>query len=358
MNQSKCFEGLKVIELANVLAGPAVGMFFSELGADVIKIENKITDGDMTRKWKLPSEDKSSPISAYYCSVNWNKKVKFLNLNIAKDQAIVHNLVKESDIVISNYKPGKAQGLHMDYETLKGINPTLIYAHLSGFGEDSSRTAFDVVLQAETGFMSMNGQPDSLPTKMPLALIDILAAHQLKEGILVSLLQREKTGKGNYISASLHDSAIASLANQATNWLMENHIPTQMGSMHPNIAPYGEIIETNDRKQIVLAIGTNHQFKMLCEIILRNDLTTHEDFSTNKARVVNRKKLQQELSQSMQIFDSESLMKSFIKKDVPAGIIKDLATVFSSEDSRKMILRESIEKTKTSRVRTVAFKIK
>ena len=137
-----------------------------------------------------------------------------------EDKARLHQLIKEADIVIANYKKSSAAKLGVDYTSLKAINPKLIYANLSGFGEESSRVAFDVVLQAESGFMYMSGQPGSPPTKMPVALIDILAAHQLKEGLLVALIKRIQTGKGSYLSSSLLGSAVASLANQATNWLM------------------------------------------------------------------------------------------------------------------------------------------
>ena len=358
MNLSKCFEGLKVLELANVLAGPAVGMFFAELGADVLKIENSTTDGDMTRKWKLPSEDKNSNISAYYCSVNWNKTVKHLNLKEEEDQKFIHDLITKTDIVISNYKLGKAKNLKMDYDTLKKINPKLIYAHISGFGELSSRTAFDVVLQAETGFMSMNGQPDSPPTKMPVALIDVLAAHQLKEGILISLIQRSKTGKGNYISTSLYHSAIASLSNQATNWLMADCIPTKLGSTHPNIAPYGEIVTTKDNQKIVLAIGTNKQFIELCKIIGRFDLFKKDDFSTNEKRVFNRGKLINEIIISLEKIDSQFFIENCIKNDVPYGVVKNVKEVFEGTDADTLTLNEKINNQQTSRVKTVAFEIK
>ena len=358
MNLSKCFEGLTVIELANVLAGPAAGMFFAELGANVIKIENSTTDGDMTRKWKLPSEDKNSNISAYYCSVNWNKKVQLLNLKKKNDQKIVHDLIAKADIVISNYKPGKAEELRMDYSTISVINPQIIYAHISGFGEESSRTAFDVVLQAETGFMSMNGQPNGPPTKMQVALIDVLAAHQLKEGILVGLLQRSKTGRGSYICSSLYNSAIASLANQATNWLMANHIPTRLGSTHPNISPYGEIVTTKDNQKLVLAIGTNKQFVELCKIIGRIDLSKKDDFSTNEKRVLNREKLLVEIIISLRKIDSQFFIENCIKNDVPCGFVKNLKQVFETPEAAKTTLNETIKNQPTSRVKTVAFEIK
>lgn len=353
MDKTEIFKDLKVIELASVLAGPAVGMFFAELGAKVIKIENATTGGDMTRKWKLPTEDKDNPISAYYASVNWNKEVLMLNLKTQEDQAKVHKLIKGADVVIANYKPGQAEKLNMDQLTLRLLNPKLIYAHLSGFGQDSSRTAFDVVVQAEAGFMSMNGQPNDPPTKMPVALMDVLAAHQLKEGILSALYQREKTGKGSFITASLFDSAVASLANQASNWLMAKHNPSRIGSLHPNIAPYGEIITTSDDQQIVLAIGTENQFQKLCKVlgipVLANDIR----FSNNSNRVINRKVLLSELQKIVKTIDSKELIGLFLTNDIPAGSINDMQSLFQNPKAQNLILTES----KTKRVSTAIFSI-
>jgi crotonobetainyl-CoA:carnitine CoA-transferase CaiB-like acyl-CoA transferase len=243
------FKDLKVVELANVLAGPAVGLFFAELGAHVVKVENKLTDGDVTRSWKIPSENKNTSSSAYFASVNWNKTSIFVDLRDTADRQQVMELIKDADIVISNYKPGDDEKLQMGYEQLKKINPRLIYAHISGFANASSRTAYDLILQAETGFMYMNGTPESGPLKMPVALIDILAAHQLKEGILIALIKRLQTGKGSRVSASLEHAAIASLANQASNWLMTGYNHQPSGSLHPNIAPYGELFTTADSKK-------------------------------------------------------------------------------------------------------------
>ena len=149
----------------------------------------------------------------------------------------------------------------LDYNSLKEINPHLIYGNISGYGSKSSRAAYDVVLQAETGFMSINGEPNSKPLKMPVALIDVLAAHQLKEGILVALLNKEKHNMGALVEVSLYDTAVSSLKNQATNWLMGNFIPQSIGSKHPNIAPYGETFLTKDNQHIVLAIGSNNHFE-------------------------------------------------------------------------------------------------
>jgi crotonobetainyl-CoA:carnitine CoA-transferase CaiB-like acyl-CoA transferase len=235
------FKNLKVVELASVLAGPLTGTFFAELGAKVVKIENKLTQGDVTRTWKLPTESKENSVSAYYSAANYSKESLFLNVKDSSDYELLIEHIKDADIVISNYKPSTARKLKLDYKDLKPYNPSLIYAELTGFGGDDSRPAFDVVLQAETGFMYMNGEPHRNPVKMPVALIDVLAAHHMKEAILCALINKLKTGEGQHISMSLYECALASLANQATNWLMEGHIPQPMGTQHPNIAPYGDM---------------------------------------------------------------------------------------------------------------------
>jgi crotonobetainyl-CoA:carnitine CoA-transferase CaiB-like acyl-CoA transferase len=237
MAQQDFFKGLKVVELAGVLAGPAVGMFFAELGAEVIKIENPESGGDMTRHWKLPTEKKSRRTSAYFSAVNYRKTYLFLSFKRKEDRKKIIDLVKEADIVLTNFKAGSAAKYGLDYPSLKKVNAQLIYGEISGFISNPDKVAFDLVLQAETGFMYMNGTPNSGPVKMPVALIDILAAHQLKEGILLALLKRNNTGKGSKISVSLEKSALSSLANQASNFLMEAHIPQPMEVYTPTLPP-------------------------------------------------------------------------------------------------------------------------
>jgi len=352
------FKGLKVVELASVLAGPAVGLFFAELGAEVIKIENKKTGGDVTRTWRLPSEDKTASVSAYYCAINWSKEVQFLDLTTSEGQRAVYELVKDADVVVANYKKESAKRLGMDYECLKKIRPDLIYANISGFGEASERVAFDVVLQAESGFMYMNGQPEGPPTKMPVALIDILAAHQLKEGILVALLQRYKTGKGAYVSISLLEAAVASLANQATNWLMGKHIPQRIGSLHPNIAPYGALFETKDGKFLILSIGSDQQFLALCTCLNRLDLAEDEAYKTNIERVKNRLDLADELRVSFNALIANDILERCHQHFVPIGQVRNMQEVFEQTAAQKMILEENIDGLLTKRVRTAAFQIK
>ena len=351
------FKDLKVIELASVLAGPAVGMFFSELGAEVIKVENKRSGGDMTRKWKLPEETDDSEVSAYFSSVNYRKKYLSKDFSLISDRKEVHELIKSADIVIANFKKGSAEKLSMDYETLSTLNSTLIYAQIDGFTSDPLKVAFDVVLQAETGFMGMNGFADRDPAKLPVALIDILAAHQLKEGILLALLKREKEGRGSFVSVSLEEAALSSLANQASNYLMEGHIPQRMGSLHPNIAPYGEVFTTKDKAQVVLAVGTDNQFHELCDTLQSKDLEGDKRFITNTQRVINRVELKKILDSFIGNWELEKLMFECKSRKIPIGEIKNLEQVMASPLAQKMILNELIDGKETKRLRTVAFQI-
>lgn len=350
------FSKLKVIELASVLAGPSVGMFFAEMGAQVVKIENKKTKGDVTRNWKLPTEKKEA-ISAYFSSINWGKEHLFIDYSIANELLQVIELIKEADLVICNFKQGAAEKFNLDYSSLKAINSKLIYAQLNGFKSNPKRVAFDVVLQAECGYMYMNGQTDSAPTKMPLALMDILAAHQLKEGILVALLKRTSTGKGALVTSSLEEAAIGSLANQATNWLMNNKIPQRIGSLHPNIAPYGDVFMTKDHKELVLAIGSDIQFKQFCSLIGKVDLGKNALYETNGSRVKNRTLLQAELSELILNFERDELIEQCIDNGIPMGAVKNMKEVFESTTAQNMILEETIENQITKRVKTIAFEI-
>ncbi len=357
MQQTSEFEGLKVVEIASVLAGPAVGMFFSELGAEVIKIEHKLIGGDVTRSWKLPNESKESNVSAYFSSVNYKKKYEFRNFKDFTDLEYVVDLVKEADILITNFKKGDDFKFGLDYTSLKSLNPGLIYAAISGFGTDSDRVAYDLILQAETGYMSMNGTSDSGPVKMPVALIDVLAAHQLKEGILIALINRMKDGLGTKVDVSLYNAAVCSLANQASNWLMAQHIAQPIGSLHPNIAPYGELFLTKDKVQITFAIGSNKQFGALMEYLDLAQFITDKRFISNKDRVNNRTELKTLLEERISGLNAEDILDHAHLNYIPAAEIKNMKTVFEDKKSQQLILKETISGIPTSRVSTVAFKL-
>jgi crotonobetainyl-CoA:carnitine CoA-transferase CaiB-like acyl-CoA transferase len=335
------------------LAGPSVGMFLAELGAEVTKIENPKTGGDVTRSWKLTSENPNAEISAYFASVNYGKQHLFLDLKDKEQQKEVQQLASEADIIIANYRKGQSELFGLDYSTIRSKNPKIIYGNITGFGPDESRPAFDVVLQAETGYMFMNGQPENEPTKMPVALIDVLAAHQMKEAILLALLNKERSGEGALVEVSLFDAAVSALTNQASNWLMNGHIPNRIGSLHPNIAPYGEILKTSDGKMIVIAVGSDAQFQAFCNALALNELPSDSRFSANQQRIENRKELHILLQRKAIERTSDNLMNEFLSKSIPAGIIKNLKEVFENKSAQQLVVEDG----ETKRVSQIAFKI-
>ena len=350
----KPFQHLKVIELASVLAGPSVGLFFAELGATVIKIENKNTGGDVTRSWKLASEIKEHPYSAYYSSVNAGKQSLFMDLKNEEDRTLLFKEIETADVIIANFKPGDAKKLGLDFKSLKEINDTIIYGEITGFGA-VNRTAYDVVLQAESGFLSMSGTAEGELCKMPVALIDLLAAHHLKEGLLLALLEFQQESKAIKVSVSLLDAALASLANQATNWLMGQHIAQPMGTLHPNIAPYGELFTCKDGKQIVLAIGRNSQFSNLCEVLKCEQVALNEKFKSNQARLSNRTELAKHLKLAIAGFERSALMTLFIEKKVPAGAVRNMKEVFELPEAQNRLVHSEKEGRAMTSVQGNAF---
>jgi crotonobetainyl-CoA:carnitine CoA-transferase CaiB-like acyl-CoA transferase len=340
------------------LAGPSVGMFFAELGAQVIKIENKNTGGDITRGWKVATEDATSPLSAYYHSINYGKQSLLLDLNDPEQLALVHAHALDADIVIANYTDKAAQRLQLDYETLRALNPRLIYAQLYAFANpNDQRPAFDIVLQAEAGILSMTGTPEA-PARLPIAFIDILAGHQLKEAVLVALLQRQSTGKGCLVTTSLMETAVASLANQAANWLHAGHLPTQMGMQHPNIAPYGDMIETLDSQPIVLAVGTEAQFVALSKVLRSEAWLTDSRFAQNRERVQNRAELIAAIQTITRTAPLEHWMHAFALHGIPAGRVNNLDQVFQNPLAQAMVLQQTeADGSISKRVKTVAWKM-
>ena len=357
MDLDAIFKDLVVVELASVLAGPAVGMFFAELGARVIKIENKKSDGDITRSWKHATEDEHSKMSAYYHTVNYNKEAFFLNLGEDIDRTRAIEFIKEADVLVSNFKPGSASKISMDYDSLSDLNDRLIYASISAYGSDDPRPGFDALIQAETGWMFMNGEADGPPVKLPVALMDIMAGHQLKEGVLVALLQRAKTGKGCHIDVSLYDTAIASLANQASNYLNLGVVPKRKGSQHPNIAPYGDVFKSKDDDLLILAIGSNDQYAKLCNFIKASELISDKRFETNQERLINREALVLLLQEKINLFNRIDFLNNCHELGIPAGAINNLQEVFASEDTTPFVLEDEQEGVSMRLVRSVVFEL-
>lgn len=343
------------MEFASVLAGPAVGMFLAELGAEVVKIENPATGGDTTRHWKLPDEDASTKVSAYYAAANYGKQHLFLDLKNSDDLKQASNLALSADIILTNFKSGGAEKFGLDFISLQKINPRLIYAALKGFDSAPNRVAYDLVIQAECGFMGMNGTDDSGPIKLPLAFIDILAAHHLKEGILAALYQRSTTGKGQEVLCSLETCALANLANQASNYLTTGNVPQRIGSLHPNIAPYGEVFTCKDGKDIVLAVGTDKQFKRLVELLNVAKIGDDSRFATNGKRVLYRDELYPLLQNAFTLVNRETILELFIAQDVPCGAVKMMDEVFNNPVAREMVLEDIQDGQVLRRVATVGF---
>ncbi|MDY6821404.1 MAG: CaiB/BaiF CoA-transferase family protein [Deferribacterota bacterium] len=335
---SKPLSGIKVLELASVLAGPSVGMFLAEVGATVIKIENPKTYGDVTRAWKLPTEDPKTDISAYFTSINWGKKSLSLDLSNPKGLEILYHLAKISHIILVSYKPGDAEKLKVDYNTLKRYNKSIIYVHITGYGLKNSRAGYDAIIQAESGFTYINGEPSRPPVKMPVALMDVLAAHQAKEAILLSLLQEKHKNDGAYIDVSLLQSGVSSLINQATNWLVGGVIPKRMGSEHPNIVPYGKIFYSKDGKPIVLAVGNDKQFTSLCKILGEPELANDKRFINNHERVKHREELYSKLQNLILKYNRDSLLHQLHKMIVPAGGVYNMKEVFEQSEAKELLI--------------------
>ena len=337
------FKHLKVVELASVLAGPSVGAFFAELGATVIKIENPKTKGDVTRSWRLKDENECTN-STYFSSVNFGKFSVALNIAHAKGLSVLYQIIKDADIVISSYKPGDAEKLGVAYADLIKVNPTIIYGHITGYGDFSERAGYDAIIQAESGFMEMNGT--ECPTKMPVALMDVLAGHQLKEGILVALIEKGITGEGKYVPVSLYQSAISGLANQASNFLMTHLVPERMGSDHPNIVPYGTTFSCKHDERIVLAVGSDVQYAHLTDI-----LGIENKFKTNAERVLNRAEVNTKIQNALAQVERNLFIEKCHLKKVPVGELNTLADVFKKQISQNMVHQSVHEKA----VRQIAF---
>jgi len=327
VNDELPLSGLTVLELANVLAGPLVGQFCAELGARVIKAEPPGV-GDPTRGWYLASEPRDSDVTAYFASANWGKSSIALNLGEEQDRVLATRLASAVDVVVVGYKPGDEVKFGLDYETLSGINPGLIYLQVTAYGADDPRPGFDAIVQAEAGFTHMNGEREGGPVKMPVALMDLLAAHQLKEGLLLALLKKARTGEGSYIATSLLGAATASLANQASNFLMAGVVPGRMGSEHPNIVPYGNIFLTRDGREFVVAVGTERQYQQFVAALGLEVLGRDERFASNADRVLNREVLNELLAERIQSLDANHIEAEMRARKVPFGFVNDMAAVF------------------------------
>jgi len=280
------WSSITVLELANVLAGPSVGFYFAQLGARVIKVESSL--GDVTRSWKLSTENPLNDRPSYFSWINAGKESVILDYSSNQDQSILHNIIAQSDLIISSFKPGDDQKFLLTPDHIHAINPKAIVANISAYGKNDPRVGYDALLQAESGFMYINGNSTADFHKMPVALIDVLAGHQLIQKTLLAFLDRSANAEKITVDVSLWEVALQSLTNQASAWLNAGFDPQPMGSEHPNIVPYGSIFRDSKQQPFVIAIGSDHQFQLLSKLL---GFQLPEQWISNANRVKSRKEI-------------------------------------------------------------------
>lgn len=334
-------EGLKVIELARILAGPWAGQTLSDLGAEVIKVES--LNGDDTRQWGPPFVQNDDDNSAsYFHSCNRGKKSICVDLKTLEGQKIIKDLVSESDILIENFKVGGLRKYGLDFENLIKVNPKLIYCSITGFGQTgpyAHRAGYDYIIQGMSGLMSITGEPDGQPQKMGIAVTDILTGLYGVTAILSAVIQREKTGQGQHIDLALLDVATSVTANQAMNYLTTGNVPTRMGNGHQNLAPY-QVFDCKDG-HIIIATGNDAQYQRLCKLLERTEMAIDKLFLTNADRLKNRTLLIENLNFETKQRTKKDLLKQCENKGIPAGPINDLSEVF---DDPQVIFRRLVRK--------------
>jgi len=327
--------GIQVLDLSRVLAGPWATQILADLGAEVIKVERP-GEGDDTRGWGPPFVDRAdgSRDAAYYFVANRNKRSITLDIAQAEGQEAVRRLAMRSHILVENFKRGGLAAYGLDYESLKAINPALVYCSVTGFGQtgpDANRPGYDYLIQGRSGLMSITGQPDGSPGAEPMkvgvATSDLSAGLYATIGILAALRHAERTGEGQHIDISLLDCQVGLLANQAQNYLVSGQCPQRLGNAHPNVAPY-QVFASADG-YLILAVGSDRQFAAFCREAGAEELATDPRFVTNAARIANRDALTELLAPLLRQRPSDAWFTSLEQAGVPCGPINTIEQVFA-----------------------------
>ncbi|MCT4607885.1 MAG: CoA transferase [Pelagimonas sp.] len=321
-------EGVKVIELARILAGPWAGQTLADLGAEVIKIEAPA--GDDTRRWGPPFiEREDDKTAAYFHSCNRGKTSEVVDLTSEAGQARMRELVADADILIENFKVGGLKKYGMDYDSLSAVNPRLIYCSITGFGQDgpyAHRAGYDYIIQGMSGFMSITGDPDGQPQRAGVAITDLFTGLYSVSGILAALHQRSRTGRGQHVDMALLDCAVSAMANQAMNYLSTGTPPGRTGNYHPNLTPY-QVFDCSDG-HIIIATGNDAQYQRLCALLDLEDMAQDPDYLTNADRIANRDAMIARLSAATMQRSKADLLAACEAQGVPAGPINDMSEVF------------------------------
>ena len=323
----KALEGIRVLDLTRALAGPFCTLMLGDNGADVIKVEIP-GSGDDTRKWGPPFIGEES---AYYLSINRNKRSLTLNLQDAQAQEVFMKLAQDIDVVVENFTPGVMGRFGLDYDAVKAVNPKVVYCSISGFGQDGpyrNRPAYDQIMQGVGGLMSITGEPDGEPQKIGIAVTDIGAGMWSAFAIMAALHHRDKSGEGQYIDISMLDAQVAWLTYQAAFFFANGEAPKRMGAAHPTLVPY-QAFMCNDGKYINVAVGSERIWGRFCQGMGREDLKDHPDYATNSVRVNHRGAMVSMLQEIFLTRPVAEWVEDLQAANVPCGPINDLADVFA-----------------------------
>ncbi|HWM69488.1 MAG TPA: CaiB/BaiF CoA-transferase family protein [Steroidobacteraceae bacterium] len=321
--------GLRVVELARILAGPWIGQTLADLGADVIKVE--APEGDDTRRWGPPFIQRGTGEreAAYYHCCNRGKRSVIADFQEPAGRELVRALASRADVLIENFKVGGLAKYGLDYASLQALNPRLVYCSVTGFGQSgpyAARAGYDVMIQGMSGIMDLTGDPAGEPQKTGVAIADIFTGTYGVIAIQAALAQREHTGTGQHIDMALLDTMVAVLANQALGYLVSHSVPRRLGNAHPNIVPY-QVFETNDG-HVIVAVGNDRQFRDLCGVIARPEWASDSRFCTNADRVQHREALVALLGDAIRHFTRRQLLEELEKRAVPCGPINSVAEIF------------------------------
>jgi len=321
----------RVLDLSRILAGPWASQMLADFGAEVIKVERP-GSGDDTRGWGPPfigDDTETERDAAYFHSANRGKQSIAIDITQAEGQQLIRRLVSKSDVVLENYKVGGLKKYGLDYDSLKAVNPGLVYCSITGFGQTgpySQRAGYDFMVQAMGGLMSVTGEGDGMPMKSGVALADVMTGLYAANAIQAALLYRQQTGLGQHIDLGLLDVQVATLANQAMNYLASGTPPGRLGNAHPNIVPY-QAFATAD-SHIILAVGNDSQFGKFCKLAGAPHLASDPAFASNQARVKNRQQLVPQIAELLKAKDSQWWLEKLADAGVPCGPINSLDKVF------------------------------
>lgn len=321
--------GLKVVELARILAGPWTGQTLSDLGADVIKVE--APQGDDTRKWGPPFVERDGDVAAsYFHSCNRGKSSITVDFRTPEGQEQVRELVRDADILIENFKVGGLAKYGLDYHSLAEINPRLIYCSITGFGQTgpySHRAGYDYIIQGMSGLMSITGDPEGMPQRVGVAVTDLFTGVYATTAILSAVHMRHTTGRGQHIDMSLLDCAVSVMANQALNYLTTGTPPERTGNYHPNLTPY-QVFPCSDG-HIIIATGNDGQYQRLCRVLDCAEMATDPRFLVNSDRIKNRSSMTEMLNAKTQAMTKDALLSACEAQGIPAGPINTMDEVFA-----------------------------